>query len=364
MRTGNVLICPLEWGLGHTARMIPIAASLRERGFTVIAAGGEAARNLFSAELKDTGFIDFPGFQPRYSKILPAWLAMLCRIPSFIYHSCREHRQLKKIIRDNDINIVISDNRFGLWNRDVTSLYVTHQLRIPFPRPFRFAEGAGILLHRLIIRRYDFCFIPDLPGDMNLSGRLSHGIKLPRNTIYSGILSRFSLVSSEKMNLPEGRCTVVLSGPEPQRGILKEKIISHFSGSETPVIILGGRPGSGEGESRAGNITIYDHLAGPFMKAALEGSSSVISRSGYTSIMELVSLGCTALLIPTPGQTEQEYLAEYLSSKGWFRTISQGEIDSIVCEKAEVQFNSREFIMESEKLLNAALDKLSEYKKA
>ncbi|MBI5010870.1 MAG: hypothetical protein HZB98_14740, partial [Bacteroidia bacterium] len=221
----NILICPLEWGLGHATRMIPVAHELHKQGHNVIFASGKEHLSLIRSELPDCSCIDFPGFNPGYSRYLPQYLSVMLNLPKLIFHITREHFRLKKIISDYMVDIVISDNRFGLWNRQKKSVYITHMPRIPFPKPFRFLEPAGILLHRLIINRYDFCYIPDLPGEKNVSGRLSHGLRLPDNVRYIGILSRFSnMIKTESKADESNYNTVILSGPRSQKELLKKKL--------------------------------------------------------------------------------------------------------------------------------------------
>jgi spore coat polysaccharide biosynthesis predicted glycosyltransferase SpsG len=362
MKNRNILICPLEWGLGHAARMIPLARKLEEQGATVFIGGGDEHLSLFRREMPGLTYISFPGFRPGYSKLFPSWLVMFCKIPVLIFHIIREHSELKKIIRENSISIVISDNRFGLWNKEVTTVYVTHMLRVPFPKPFRFAEVIGIMAHRVIIRKYDLCFIPDLPGELNVSGRLSHQLKLPVNARFIGLLSRFSGISHAVTGSFSFRHNaVILSGPEPQRGLLKQKLESLLMVQELPAIFLGGRPGKDNEMTQTGNLIYYNHLDSRLMSELLTGSDCIISRSGYTTIMELISLGRTALVIPTPGQTEQEYLASYLKAKGWFSSVSQKKIGTAVPVKSKASFDGEELMKQSEKLLDEAVKELSEY---
>ncbi len=154
-------------------------------------------------------------------------------------------------------------------------------------------------------------------------------MKLPENTRFIGILSRFSIVlprrKEKKFDFTHN--TVMLSGPEPQRGILKKKLVEILKDREPPTVILEGKPGISGDAVRTGNIISYNHLSSGEMQEMITGSKCIITRSGYTVIMELISLNRSALLIPTPGQTEQEYLAEYLSAKGWFTTVSQKSLD-------------------------------------
>jgi hypothetical protein len=342
--------------------MIPLARKLREMNHNVIVGSGEEHLSLFRNEIPGLTCIPFTGFKPGYSRLLPQYLSLLFKMPVLLYHIISEHIRLKNIIKEYSVDIVISDNRFGLWHRNVTTVYVTHMPLIPLPKYFKFLEPLGVALHRFIIKKYTFCFIPDLPGDLNLSGRLSHGTRLPANTRYIGILSRFITTDHLQDVIPANSLhnTVILSGPEPQREILKQKLISFLKDSTTNTIIFEGRPGKSGEISREGNFTFYSHLPGPRMKEVIESSCCIITRSGYTTIMELVSLNCTALIIPTPGQTEQEYLAEYLSEKGWFHTVKQGDIiTGISLTPGKIRFQ-REINARSLILLDEAIKEMLE----
>jgi predicted glycosyltransferase len=358
----NILICPLEWGLGHAARMIPLARKLREMNHNVIIGSGEEHLSLFRKELPGLLQINFPGFKPGYSRFLPQYLSLLFKIPLLLYHIFAEHYKLKKILAENSVDIIISDNRFGLWNKSVTSVYISHMPLIPFPAPFKFLESIGVVLHRKIIKKYSFCFIPDLPGDLNLSGRLSHGIKLPDNVRFIGILSRFinSGLRRNETPIKSDHITVILSGPQPQRELLRRKLIPLLKDEETGVIIFEGKPDKSGDIAKDGNISFYSHLSASEMKEIIESSRNIIARSGYTTIMEMVSLKCNALIIPTPGQTEQEYLAKYLSEKGWFSTITQGELNDRISFRPCKPIPHDEINRQSRILLEEALKEVLE----
>lgn len=307
--------------------MIPLARQLQERNCRVIIGGGEKHLALFRAELPGLSYINFPGFSPGYSRHLPQYLFLLLKTPLLLYHIISEHFRLKKIIIEHRIDIVISDNRFGLWSNMITSVYVTHILRIPLPPPLKILERIGVALHGWIIRKYTYCIIPDLPGEINLSGRLSHGLKLPGNARYIGILSRFDTKLTQTGEFSFRHNTVILSGPEPQRSMLREKLEKILSQMDIPSVILEGRP-ERDGVESKGIIISYAHLSASGMSELLTSSENIITRSGYTSLMDLVHLNCSALLIPTPGQTEQEYLADYMDEKGWFKSIRQKKLST------------------------------------
>ena len=227
---------------------------------------------------------------------------------------------------------------------------------------FRFMESIGIHLHRIIISRYSLCLIPDLPGEINLTGRLSHGIRLPGNVRYIGILSRFPVKNqpSPELQLPLKHNTVILSGPEPQRSIFRQAVLNLLRDEKTPTVILEGKPGKGNEITRSDNFVFCSHLSSPEMQHLISSSEKIITRAGYSTIMELVSLNCSALLVPTPGQTEQEYLAEYLSSKGLFSFCKQAELNKPFSVSRSIEAGLAEINEQSSILLEDALSEILE----
>jgi len=342
--------------------MIPVAARLLGMNHNVFIASGEEHLKLFREELPGLKYIDFPGFSPGYSRYLPQYIGLLLKTPLLLFHILREHYRLKRIINDYAIDVVISDNRFGLWNRKIRTAYITHMPLIPFPKPFQFMEFIGISLHRVIIRKYSLCFIPDLPGEINLTGRLSHDIKLPDNVRYTGILSRFhhTLQPFTGNPLPVMHNTVILSGPEPQKSIFRKAVLQLLRDEKTPTLILEGCPGRGHEIEWSGNFALCNHLASAEMKQVIISSEKIITRAGYSTIMELISLNRSALLVPTPGQTEQEYLGEYLSSKGLFSSCSQKSLNRNHSAGPEGKAWPHELNEQSKTLLDKALNELLE----
>jgi UDP-N-acetylglucosamine transferase subunit ALG13 len=355
----NILICPLEWGLGHAGRMVPLAKRMSELNNNIFFGSGEEHLCFFRKEVPGATYIHFPGFRITYSRFLPQYLIILFNAPVLLFHIFLEHKRLKKIIRKYSIDIVISDNRIGLWNSEIKTVFVTHQLRIVFPRPFRFLEFTGIRLIRSIIKKYTLCFVPDLEGEFNVAGKLSHDIRLPGNVRYIGILSRLEGNSSHN-NPGSGKSLVMLSGPEPQRSVLKQKLIHIFLSNGMPAVILEGNPGETEESYTINNIVCFNHLTQDKTINLLNECEIIITRAGYTTIMELISLGRSALLIPTYGQTEQEYLADRLSEKGWFRSVTQKELNDKTNFTMRPQLFPSGIMEESKRLLDVALKEILE----
>ncbi|MBE0667847.1 MAG: glycosyl transferase family 28, partial [Bacteroidales bacterium] len=177
MKAQKILISPLNWGFGHAGRMIPVALELRRRGHEIVFAADSSVLTMLASELPDITVINIPGVRIRYFRHLPQYLSILLHLPHIVAASVREHFALRKLAGMLQPDIIISDNRFGFYHKKIFSVYVTHMIRIPFPSPCRFLEPVGALIHRKVIERFDLCLIPDFPGEINLSGRLSHGIR-------------------------------------------------------------------------------------------------------------------------------------------------------------------------------------------
>ena len=379
----TVLISPLSWGFGHAGRMIPLALELNRRGCRVIFAADAQLLKLAEKELKGVTLIEIPGLRIRYSRYLPQYFSIAMQLPHLVISAIREHRVLRRLAVEFKPSVIISDNRFGFYNREIFSAYITHQIRIPFPALLRFAEPLAAWIHRAVINRYDLCLVPDYTGSENLTGRLSHGKRLPDNIFYMGPISRFAFSRSEGETGPVPRpfICLILSGPEPQRSLFLEKVMaalgpvlvqemdrlpeqafSEAAGQSPSFHEVTGSPGKAFRESASGipgkmhlvilsatPVTLPVQKSLPrasliiapdtaTMRRMITSSSLVITRSGYTSVMELVSLGRGAVLVPTPGQTEQEYLGGYLNGRYGFITLEQkrlGQLPEIVANHSD-----------------------------
>lgn len=324
----TVLVSPLNWGFGHAGRMIPVAMELKRRGCEVIFAADASLLEMAARELPGIRQVEIPGLRIRYSRYLPQYICIFLQLPRIIASALVEHRTLRRLVREMNPSLIISDNRFGFYHRKVYSVYVTHQLRIPFPGLLRFMEPLAAWLHRMITGRYDLCLVPDFPGDGNLSGRLSHGVRLPRNIMYTGPLSRFdSVCECEDAAGVSGNPYVclILSGPEPQRTLLLKKTADVMRGVR--LVILGTGPAPYTLGETHPEVTYVTAPARETMCRIIASSSLIITRAGYTSVMELFSMGRGAVIIPTPGQTEQEYLGMHLNGKYGFLTLNQNQLD-------------------------------------
>lgn len=344
------MVCPLDWGLGHATRCIPIVYEFLNRGYKVIIGTSGKQKALLQQEFPRLTFLDLKGYEIEYPKSGSMTLKMLLQLPKINTAIKEEHLWLAKIIDEHQIDIVVSDNRYGLWSNKVKSILITHQIFVKAP----FGEWMIEQILKQHFDNFDEILIPDVEGENNLSGDLSHKKSLPDKFKFIGPLSRFStkIVTSSVSPLGgmnrevdnfEFDFMAILSGPEPQRTIFENIILKQVENSNLRGILVRGMPNNKEninfsedglrssdfGLPTTSNLKIVNHLETDEFLHYLQKSKVVISRSGYSTIMDLAALGKKAILVPTPGQTEQEYLADYHFQEGRFYSQTQHEFNLV-----------------------------------
>jgi UDP-N-acetylglucosamine transferase subunit ALG13 len=334
----RILIAPLDWGLGHATRCIPVIRYLLEKGCEVVIGADGRPMQLLKKEFPALEFVVMSGYNISYPKRGSMALKIAFQIPKIVSGINREHKLLKEIIKEKNIDAVISDNRFGLWSREVPCVFITHQLMVKSP----FGEKWIHHLNKKYILKYTECWVPDLgpsakssPQGGGLEGRLSGDLAnkfaLPANAKYIGLLSRF--FAKAQNDKTKNKLLVILSGPEPQRTVLEEKIIKQLENiplspplkGELTAVIVQGITEKNERRKIAENIEMVSHLTSEELQKEILSSEIILSRSGYSTVMDLAMMEKKAIFIPTSGQTEQEYLSKYFMDKKMVYSVSQEE---------------------------------------
>lgn len=301
----TILIAPLNWGLGHAARCIPIIKALQENNFIPIVASDGIALDLLKKEFPYLQFLELPSYQIEYAKNGKnfKW-KMLKNSPKMIEAILKEKKMVKNWIKEFNIDGIISDNRLGVYNKNIPTVFITHQLNVLTGN----TTWLTSFLHQNIIKKYYECWVPDLENNPNLAGALSH-LDHPYFKIkYLGPLSRMHKKEVDK----KYDLMIVLSGPEPQRGLLEEKLNKELKRYEGNTIFIKGVIEKEQKKEQMGNVTHYNFMSSRQLEKAFNESEIILCRSGYTSIMDLAKLDKKAFFIPTPGQYEQLYLAKKL----------------------------------------------------
>ncbi len=305
MTNKKIIVAPLNWGLGHASRCVPIIRFLAANKYIPIIASDGIALAFLRKEFPDIESIKLPSYGISYTKNLKA--SLLMQIPKIVKAVRKEQKVIQNYIKKNtDVVGVISDNRFGVRSNTIASVYITHQINV-------FSGLTTVIsskIHQKLIKKFDECWIPD-SVDNQLSGALSQSRSQNTHLKYIGALSRFKKEKLPKIN----DVLVILSGVESQRKSLEEKMLLEFKNYRGKVVLVQGKI---EKEQRVKNqygIKTYNYLLSSDLEKEINQSALIICRSGYSSIMDLAVLDKKAFFIPTSNQPEQEYLATYLKEQ-------------------------------------------------
>ncbi len=330
----SVLVAPLDWGLGHATRCIPVIRELIHQGAEVTIAAGSGNKALLKSEFPMLEVLEIPGDPIHYKRGFWLKWGVLLRIPVLLKQIQKEKEWLNELLKHRHIDVVISDNRYGLFHEKCFCVFITHQLQIlsgwgDGSSVRRWALVVGRWIDRQILKwnykfisKFSECWVPDFDGNLSVGGLLSHpSLSAPFSVKYLGILSRFH--SSEI--LPEKNSILVLiSGPEPQRTEFEKVIIGQPGLIDYQVVVVRGLPDAVASSAfKKAGAEFFNHLPSKELNELIIRSEYIIARSGYSTIMDLFVLRKQAILVPTPGQTEQEYLGDYMNKSKWMYSVSQ-----------------------------------------
>ena len=325
----KILVAPLNWGLGHASRCVPLIHRLLDEGHEVVIGGDGMSFTLLRKHFPKLRYVYLAPLDLHYSRSGNQTWAMLKAIPQLLLWRNKDRLMLKAILQEEHFDQVISDNRPGLYNKQVECIYITHQLQIRLTKTWQWAEATASRIHARMYTRFNKVWIPDYE-DINhsLAGELSHpsNLRLSRKMTafqYIGPLSRFHSPITHKPSPINYEVVAVLSGLEPQRTLLEQELIERYCGKEERVLIVQGLVNHPNTRIKRGNLTIVPSMADAELVPALLNARHIIARSGDSTIMDLEALGLLSVgnnkpspvhieLIPTPGQPEQEYLAVWL----------------------------------------------------
>lgn len=325
----NILVAPLDWGAGHTTRCIPIISHVLACGNRVFFAGNDwqtaIIKEVFGNEVAT---LPLSGYNITYSRLNHVLqMGLLVQLPRLLQTIKDEHYWLKHTVATHNIQGIISDNRYGLHHPSVSSVIITHQLRI--------LTGAGFVadavlqhLHYRYLQRFGEVWIPDTEQQPSLAGVLSHPDTLPHKNRYIGWLSRFEGVAATQTATSDQHLLILLSGPEPLRTETSKRLWRQALGYKGGrVVFADGSDAANVPASVPPHITYHRRLNDQELTHAVGNAHTIVCRSGYSTIMDLVAMGARAVLLPTPAQTEQQYLGKFLHRNKLFYTVPEKEFD-------------------------------------
>ena len=293
----RILVAPLNWGLGHATRCIPLINALLQSGFVPVIASDGLALALLQKEFPGLTSVILPSYNITYAKKGKNFkLKMIWDSPKMLKAIRREKKETKALVRSLKIGGIISDNRLGVYSKKVPCVFITHQLNVLTGN----TTWMSSKVHQKIIKKFAECWIPDVAGTPNLSGKLGHLKKTNLRIKYIGPLSRFKRTNLSIVY----DLMILLSGPEPQRTILENKITAQLKEYSGRVLFVRGVV---EDDIKSKTeiseklvVTTYNYMKSAELQKALEESNIILCRSGYTTIMDLAKLEKPAFFYTYP----------------------------------------------------------------
>jgi uncharacterized protein (TIGR00661 family) len=346
----HILIAVLDWGLGHATRSIPVIHCLLANHCKVSIAGNGASLTLLKQEFPNLYLHELPSYKVTYPSNGFFFWSLFFQSPRIFKAIQKEKRQIETLVSENQIDAIISDNRYGCYSDKVPSVLINHQVNIQLPKSLLWTRAIVDYLNHRLIKKFDSCWVPDFPSG-GFTAKLSETKKL--NVRFIGMLSRFvpnDVVQENDLVLG------LVSGPEPQREIFEKLLITEFKKLKQPCLIIRGLPHLIPNETRDGEVTLMTHAPASELQRIICKAGMIISRSGYSTIMDLHALGKKRVIfVPTPGQTEQEYLADELKKRKIAYTQTQDQFNLSEAIHRSKEYSGFDASVHHTNLLNDAL---------
>lgn len=336
------LLCVLDWGLGHASRSLALAEALEAAGETTFFASCGRAKKFLEAERPGIKVYELPAYNVTYpTRSMPLNVAL--QFPRWMRTIWRERRCMDRLINELGIDRIISDNRFGCYHPQVPSVFLTHQLH-PITH-----NTVVSFIYRRYLQRFDEFWVPDYAeSEQRISGKLSDTTGY-ENVHFIGPFSRLVTPNQRTRGVPGDpadrplplatqdvppglHLLALLSGPEPMRTQLENIILRQLETVSGHHVLIRGLPGGAPplSDLLPENITVYDFADTTLLTQLLPAAQHIICRSGYSTLMDVYAIteGKKLILIPTPGQTEQVYLAQREAQRtGSTAVLKQDKLD-------------------------------------
>ncbi len=348
----KILYAVLNWGLGHASRSIPIIQSLLKKNIELVIASDGEALVLLQKEFPSLTFEVLPSYNVQYAENAKNFdKAIFFQLGKFGKTIKEENKLTDLLIRKHNLTHLISDNRYGVYSKTIPSTIICHQINLQ--HKIVFVKKQINKVHFSLLKKFTEIWVPDFENELAIASNISSlefkNESIFRKLKYIGLLSR---MKKNKLDLNKKFISIILSGPEPQRTILEEKLLNEISTINENFILVRGTEIFENSIQEKPNLKVYSLLKTEELNALINQSKIVVCRAGYSSIMDLLKLEKPAILIPTPGQTEQEYLATHLKNKNWFYSHPQEKLNL-----KEALLKSQNYSLPKEKFSQNKLEK-------
>lgn len=365
MEQKSVCIAPLDWGLGHATRCITLIRAFESLNYKIYIAAEGKHEAILKEACPTATFLKLKGYRIRYTKTRAMLLpGIVLQIPKIINAIIQEHNWLKKAAIEYQFDLIVSDNRFGFFHQKIKSVFITHQLELQ--TPFSWSTRLNQIITYAILKKYAACWVADMEPPHNLSGVLANPKHTPTIPIwYMNCLSRLytdqTTTNSDNENFEINEFLGIVSGPEPQRTLLENIFWEQGNAMDAAFVVVAGLPDNRAYHKKSEKGILLAHLNGKDLASEINQAKYIICRGGFTTLMELIPFQKKLILVPTPGQTEQEYLANYWQAKKWAISFSQKDfnLQLAIRKAAAFEYQQPPFIAFSASDLQHELKQLS-----
>ena len=296
---------------------------LKEQDHHIVLAANQEIIDFAQNELGQVDAVLLRNPVVRYASSSKQGNKLMRQLPAFFISVAFERKKLRRIVREKNIDVIISDNRYGMWSSSCPSFIITHQTHIMLPYKNRFLQRIVNSIVYRFLSKFDEVWIPDMDSEFRLAGELS-AFPIGLNARYIGLLSK--LEKQDLLAQGDDYSLILLSGPEPQRSLLETIICRQVLHQSKRFVLVRGSEAPFSFEGKLANCEVYNFAHKNELSALIQRANIVIARSAYTSLMDLLYMNKKALLIPTPGQSEQEYLAAHLKKEGIYYSVEQSKL--------------------------------------
>ena len=325
----KVLLGILDWGLGHATRSSVIIREVIKQGHTPLVLTSGEALHWIKSEFPGIKTFSLPPLGMKYFSLPGALISAAWYAPRLFWIMRCEKQWVEKIVLEEKVDLIVSDNRYGCHHSKVRSVLVCHFLNIVLPGRWKIISPILNFFYRWFFRAFDEIWVPDDEGG-RLSGKLSKIFLQSNRVKFIGPLSRFGPIDLKKEKSYD--VTAIISGPEPLKSHFAEKIFSALSGFPGRcLVVVGGNKLHCQPDRK---IELRYNVSTTELKEIIHETNLVVSRSGYSSIMDYDRLQCRVLLVPTPGQPEQVYLASLMFNRRYATYVDQDKLNSGIIRSA------------------------------
>ena len=316
----TIFYCVLNWGVGHATRSIPIIKNYLDQGNKVILFSDGEAENMLRNSFPTLTIHTLPSYKIQYKSKNFLFLFIILQSFTRFWIIWREQLHMRRYQKLYQPNAVISDNRYGCYLKGLKNYLISHQLKLVTDDVI---ERLSQKFVDILLKPFDELWIPDIESVKLSAAMTDVNISIPKRWIGFPDLKLVKDAPAENIEL-----LVLLSGPEPRRTELEKKYLNVIATLPYKVVFIAGNFSQGYKLTETHNCIHHSRMKYEETLQYIARAERIVCRSGYSTLIDLYILEKKNIIcVPTAGQPEQEYLADYWTEKGWVKMVEENEVE-------------------------------------